>query len=255
MSALTKMYCPSEFSALHSAAIRSPASADHPLDFLRANPQLTKLSLAFAVPNILLDEHLLPLLSQSFSRLESFSLKWEGAFISKTALAMTRSLTSLEQIHLSVGEQYGWKSEWLINHKIMRSYLRKLPCLRKVALSRDTYPNKKPDRPNSCCYEDRFVPDAPFVADRAIRDRLWETKHRTRMLKEGNKYARVMPKLEWLYFGQLVMGIQNVSQTGEREASALSHKRDDCYTLLHRMFELGEMVEGTHARVGIEHRR
>lgn len=208
--------------------------ADHPLDFRRANPQLTKLGLASEVPDSLLDRHLLPLLSQSFSRLESLSFKWKDAFVSKRALTMICPLTSLKQIHLTVGGEFSWKSEWLIDHETMRSYLRKLPCLRKVALSRDTYSNERPDRPNSDYYEDRFV------ADRAIRDWLWEMKHRTRMLKEGSKYARVMPKLEWLYSGQLVMGIQNVSQTGEREAFALSHERDGCYTLLQRMFELGD---------------
>ena len=45
--------------------------ADQSLDFLRANPQLSKLSLRYPAPNFLLEQQMLPLLVTSFSGLKS----------------------------------------------------------------------------------------------------------------------------------------------------------------------------------------
>lgn len=215
-------------------------TADHPLGFLRANSQLTKLGLLFAVPDVLLETELLPLFPKSFASLKSLSLKWEGNLISKWALEMITSLTSLEQIHLSAGEQFGWEQDWLIDHESMRSYLRKLFGLRKIALSRDTYPNEMPGSPDRFYYSDRFVRGALNPWDLDTQNRVWEQRHRKRMLKEANKYARELPKLEWLYCGQLVMGFKTVSGAGKKAAVALSPERDDCWKLLTRMFESGE---------------
>lgn len=214
--------------------------ADHPLEFLRANSQLTKLSVPFVLPEVLLETQLLPLLSKSFQRLKSLSLKWDSTSISESALEMISSLTSLEQIHLSAGEQFGWENNMLINHGTMRTYLRRLPCLRRIALSRDTYPNEQPGAPDSYYYADRFVVGAPNPLDRDTQSGLWEQKHCKHMLSEANEYARVLPKLEWLYCGQLVMGFRDISKTGERAAIALSPERDDCWTLLQDIFGLGE---------------
>lgn len=214
--------------------------ADHSLDFLRANSQLTKLSLSFAVPDILLETELLPLLSQSFSCLKSLSLKWQGNFITESALEMLSSLTSLEQIHLSAGEQFGWEQDWLIDHDLMRSYLRKLSGLRKIALSRDTYRNVLRGASDRFYYQDRYTLGAPGRLDLDTQNRLWEQKHCQHMLSEANEYARVLPNLEWLYCGQLVMGFKSVPEVAERVAVALSPERDDCWTLLTGMFELSE---------------
>ena len=217
--------------------LRLPAS--HPLNFLRANTQLSKLSLPYKVPDIFLEIDLLPLLSSSFKRLTSLCLKWEGSTISESALDMISSISTLEQIHLSAGEEYGWKHDWLINHNSMRRYLRKLFSLQKIAFTRDTYLTEMPWSVGNSYYVDRYVRDEGDVSDLDSQHRIWELRHRKRMLGEANEYARVLPKLKWLYCGQLVMGIEEVSEAGEREAVALSHERDSCWTLLQGMFELG----------------
>lgn len=63
----------------------------------------------------------------------------------------------------------------------------------------------------------------------------WERGHRQRMLDEAKKYIDVMPKLQWLYFGQIPMGVVS-DQRGPKTVRPLFEERDDCYTLLKRMF-------------------
>lgn len=60
------------------------------------------------------------------------------------------------------------------------------------------------------------------------------------MASEAEEYARILPILEWLYCGQLVMGFKDDPGAGERVAVVLSSERDSCWTLLKEMFELGE---------------
>lgn len=64
----------------------------------------------------------------------------------------------------------------------------------------------------------------------------WERIHRAKMLSEADKYLQAMPDhpLEWMYFGQIPMGVRVIE--GKKEAYPLFHKRDDCYTLLQKMF-------------------
>lgn len=77
-------------------------------------------------------------------------------------------------------------------------------------------------------------------------DCVWENMHRTRMLTEEDRYGHILPRLEWLFLGQIQMGFEELSSTGtKRTAGPLSTERDTCYGLLRehvRGPELAQLV-------------
>lgn len=212
---------------------------DQSLDFLEANPQLWFLSIRGAMPTALLEKRVLPLLSESFSRLTSLSLRWESNHISTWALKNISSLRSLQQIHLTAGNRSGSGVNWKIDHKTLRKSLHKLPTLRKIAFSADSYKGPHPQSQVEDYYDTAeltaFDP-AFLMLSPAKRKVHWEQQHLQRMLTEANKYFRMMGNLEWLYLGQIPMGFENDLGTKGRLAVPLSDGRNSCWTLLREMF-------------------
>ena len=198
------------------------APDEPPYSFLHANPHLAKLALPNAVPSTTMKIHIVPLLG-NFRGLTSLSLVWEGTSISNSALRQISSLKTLRQIHLSAGEQLGWKYDWRINHDSLRRYLRTLPLLEKLAFSRDSYSS------------DVFGIETELYYTQWDSQR-WEPRHRRRIVDQAKKYVKVMPQLKWIYFGQLPMDVETSEKTGSRFVRLLSEERDDCWTFLRRMF-------------------
>ena len=149
---------------------------DQSLKFLQANSQLSKLSLQWEASATLLETQLLPLLTKSFQQLTSLSLKWESDTISGSALEAVGSLQSLQQLHLSAGCQHGWRHSWFIDHELMRSRLRNLTSLKRIAFSRDVYANGVELFDPQRYYEDRMHSDIWHWGN----DDEWENWHRTR---------------------------------------------------------------------------
>ena len=204
------------------------------LAFLEANPQISKLSIPKAAPATLLQDRILPLLAQSFSNLTSLSLVWAGLSIPFQAIESITQITTLQQLHLSAGSQLGWRHDWLIDHQIMRRYLRDLPLLKKIAFSRDSYSNGI----TATCegyYADglRGMQD---VMNRNHTRENFEEDHRQSTLREADDYLEEMPRLEWLYFGQIPMDVEQNLERGRRIARPLTTERDGCWTLLQEMF-------------------
>ena len=146
---------------------------DHSLKFLQENTQLSKLSLQWEASGAFLETQLLPLLRTSFQRLTSLSLKWESEAIPDSALEAVGSLESLQQLHLSAGHQHGWKHNWFIDHGLMRSRLKNLTSLKRMAFSRDGYMNALEGSDPEEYYEERFDFHASLWRD-VIG---WETWH------------------------------------------------------------------------------
>lgn len=238
------------------------------LDFLQANSQLSKLRLHSPLTPYFLDTSVLPILSGSFYNLTSLSLVWQGTSISECALEQISTLQGLRQLHLSAGEQYGWKHDWRIEHTVMRLYLSKLRKLRRLAFSRDSYshtpgPDSIDDIENYYSgggFEPRDDGEAAIMS--AIMSQpadetgasesefenvyqhvvkqmevVFEKVHSLRMAKEATQYAHSLPLLEWIYVGQLPMAITEI-KGGDREAFSLIEERDECWTALQRMFGL-----------------
>lgn len=147
---------------------------DQSLNFLQANAQLSKFSLQWEAPGTFLEVQLLPLLAKEFRQLTSLSLKWESDSIPRSALEAIGCLESLQQLHLSAGYQCGEKYNWFINHELMRSRLRRLTSLQRMAFSRDIYDNEVEWSAPERYYEDRFHNDLPADAD--VDE--WEIWHR-----------------------------------------------------------------------------
>ena len=204
------------------------------LAFLEANPQISKLSIPSAAPATLLEDRVLPLLAQSFSNLTSLSLVWAGQSIPFQAMESITQITTLQQMHLSAGFQIGWRHDWLIDHQIMRRYLRDLPLLRKIAFSRDSCSNGI--TPTCERYYVDGLRSMEDVMNRNHTREDFEEDHRQWILREADDYLEEMPRLEWLYFGQIPMDVEQSLETGRRIARPLATERDGCWTLLQEMF-------------------
>jgi hypothetical protein len=223
------------------------------LKFLEANNQISTLSFPIPISSTLINDTLLPLISSSFTALRSLCLTWdeETKILKESVLHMIGKLKGLEQIHLSAGHQWGWRHDWKIDHKLMREYLTKLPNLKKMAFSRDSYEGSF--RGIEYYYEDKFsLSDEVVRRHPEWRDRenhtdpedYWEIGHREMVVLEAKYYLSVMPKLQWLYFGQIPMEVRNHKGPDGKQVKIieLMSERDDCWTLLRRMFGIKEMI-------------
>ena len=201
-------------------------AAAPPYKFLKENPQIAALALPASNPGTLLEQKIVPLLVSRFRNLTSLHLVWEDAPIPDSALQEIGSLKTLRQIHLSAGEQCGWKHTWLINHNALRRHLRTLPLLKKIAFSRDTYNYSGIS----------WLSTESYYTGVEHLGKGGESRHRRRILKLANKYVSAMSKLEWIFFGKIPMAVEIKKLHGKRRAVALSEERDSCYTLLRSIF-------------------
>jgi hypothetical protein len=125
-----------------------------------------------------------------------------------------------------------------------------LQNLRKIAYSRDSYQIswhsaeshyelRAPIGCDSDGLDSSADPDPGQERER--REKLCEQQHRRRMLLQARGYVRLLPKLQWFYFGQIPMGFADSAGSRFKEAVALSEDRDECWTLLCRMLD-GRML-------------
>ena len=202
------------------------------LSFIEANPQLSKLAFTWALSKSLMENRLLPLLVHSFHNLKSLDIRFVDRQITSSAMEQIGKLTSLEQLHLSAGEQLGWKHEWPIEHSTMRKYLSSLSLLKRLACSRDSYDNGVAEG-----VERYYVSGLYARGDNVeITRKEFEAGHISRMLHQAVLYVKELPQLEWLYFGQIPMAVVRPDRSGQKTVKALSHERDECLTLLGDMF-------------------
>lgn len=238
-----------------------------PLQFLQENPHLKLLSLQNCTANIV-ETAVLPLLVAQFKNLQSLEVVFEeeDRWLSDTATTLISRLTTLTKLHLSLGNRFGWRRTWLVNHKAIRDCIKHLPALKMLALSRDTYDW---DQTNDfSLYEGYYI--SPWVTprDRAERrlknwlylqagDEDYQTRsewvfemiHRRRILQEARKYVDLRwgdyvdgtwqlndPKLDFIYFGELPMRV-HTSWYRAYTPVAVSEHRDSLWTFLRRTFQ------------------
>lgn len=219
------------------------------LDFLRVNSHIRKLRVEGAVPG-LLEEELLPLLTERFGNLRSLSLRWpeDQDHIPFTALHQLSNLRTLEQLCLSAGYQAGWRHSWIIDHDAMLHCVRNLKSLRKIAFSRDTYiernfnsqivgnPEKYYEHKNLRKLDTILA--RPYFQEGNVEeklDRAWEMQHLNDMAELAARYATELPELKWIYLGQRPMRLARAS-SGTMKCVPLSTARDSCWTYLRRLF-------------------
>ncbi|RFU79400.1 hypothetical protein TARUN_2855 [Trichoderma arundinaceum] len=251
------------------------------INFISLHHRIRKLSINYGRPQVM-NNQLLPLLSNGeWSYLTSLSLSWRGpemeeetslriAYVTPESLDAINSISSLEQLCLGAGEFAGWRHQWLIDHNEIRSRLRGLEKLKRLAFSRDTYNNldnldEESSRHVERYYKDRMV--TPAVRHDAFmmphldnvegnhddaesiegddgniipNSIIWERAHRNRMLWEAERYAAVFPRLHWIYCGQLPISIRTKQESKGTVyvATPLGKARDPSWLDLARTFEM-----------------
>ncbi|KAL2678956.1 hypothetical protein Neosp_009710 [[Neocosmospora] mangrovei] len=190
------------------------------------------------------ESHCIEFGEDPISQLRSLSLAWGGGSdedddhirhnlrIPKKSLLALEALTSLEQLSLAVGNQTGQEAQWAVKHDKLLASLGKLQKLKKLALSRDTYPipldaddRYSDDYYEACAVTDAEIRDAKLRPELDIAEDLegtglddkgsdsddmrhWTRAHRNRMLSHAERYAAVLPELEWMFCGRWPMGIE-----------------------------------------------
>lgn len=115
----------------------------------------------------------------------------------------------------------------------MLSALPKLPSLRELVLTDEEYADggwaswqfypSVPQPHRALRHVKRFTPDPELTA-------AWEMDHQQRMAQKALKYAKVYPKLESLFLGQLRISIQrpleDVGNTAGLTAAVVSADRE-----------------------------
>ncbi|KAF4338120.1 hypothetical protein FBEOM_8019 [Fusarium beomiforme] len=88
----------------------------------------------------------------------------------------------------------------------------------------------------------------PFVRVKRQSRIPFETTHLYRMLEHAKKYVCVLPKLQWMLFGQRpVKFVENAKRVVE-PIPAGKH-RDECKTYLGRVFGLASEIEIAHTKI------
>ncbi|RDW86651.1 uncharacterized protein DSM5745_03293 [Aspergillus mulundensis] len=152
-----------------SPPIARPAT----VHFLKVSPQLRAFVtyMDFSAP---FQHEVLSALG-TCSSLKVLSLQWRGTSIDNLSLDALSYLTSLEELHISSGQRYGWRHEWFVDHEVIQKRLCTLHRLRKLIFTRDSYQT----------------------------DNGLEQAHRRRMAHHASRYSLLFKHLEWLHIGQL----------------------------------------------------
>ncbi|KAF4626779.1 hypothetical protein G7Y89_g11380 [Cudoniella acicularis] len=234
----------------------SKDSIDGYFEFLKANTQLSKLSIEEYpesegdVAGDAFEEKILPLLSSSFKTIKSLKLIWKErtTVIPDAALAMISGMETLEQLCLGTGPRCGSEYSWLIDHESMRKHLSLLPKLCRIAFHRDSYQDTDSsvdDENDATNYYKIRSPSIESmraagieVGDKDAETQFWEDGHKARMIIQAEKYIASMPKLEGVYIGQYLMYAAGDASapTEKRQAVLLRNERDPCSTLLSYIF-------------------
>ncbi|KAI1112228.1 hypothetical protein F5Y14DRAFT_276169 [Nemania sp. NC0429] len=179
------------------------ATGSTPTRFVEANTQIGSLAIIWAVDAFLYR------VIQSLHRhrsLKSLSLAWRDKDIPEASLEQLSLLPSLEMLHLCAGEQSGWPHDWFVDHNKLRRYVGRLSHLRRLIITRDTYP-LQPD-------EVGILDPERYYDNRRPGNRFWAA-HEAQMLEHAFTYVQTLPMLEFLHIGQVIFTIEE--NNGVRE--------------------------------------
>ena len=231
------------------------------------------MSIANALPDSLLQQKIIPVFIRSFHQLSSLSLIWKEGTISDPGLKQISRFDGLSQPQLCPGgEEYAWTQMWLIDHAAVHSHMSKLPYLRKLFFSRDTYdyytPTDSLQDPFSS-YRHYFnielnprtilgnearlsasrKPDSDDKDEDDTQARLiprWDTApkkmNRMRMLAIANEHAHSLSTLSWIHLGRMQFAVRRKNTTREvvGDLEQITRERSSSSTedLFYRLVEI-----------------
>jgi hypothetical protein len=209
------------------------------LQALEHNTQLTAFGIHYGCSTPLL-ERVIPVLA-TFPNLKVLSMTWDETTIPDSSLASLSSLVSLEQLHISSGNQAGWRHNWFIDHDAIRAHLFPLRKLRRLTITRDSYrinneltgedidayySFRRPDQDEWRRFIQQLPEDAVYDSFSNDAQTIWEDLHCRRMAKYAEKYAITFKELEWIHLGQLFFIFQNRAD-GKKVTVSLNRERDE----------------------------
>jgi hypothetical protein len=240
-----------------------------PFSFLHANQQLSKVDFDSTVfSSEALEVEILPILS-TFLNLTSLRISWPKScsVLPEVGLSLIGRLQTINQLCISCGRLRDWQRSWEVDHAAIRQYLSPLQYLERLALNGDTY-NLDINSPNlERYYEDTFatrsdlgytgipLDDIPnnmrrLMTNPKLGKPYWEKRHRERMVAEGEEYAHIFPRLEWIYFGQRMMQAQEDDDCTKSKRSVSIVEMTEKRTFLNKVFGISP-ENHNHFRPGI----
>lgn len=184
----------------------------------------------------------------SFANLSVLSLIWDGTTIPNSSLLSIASITSLDSLHISCGNQNGWRYDWFIDHEAIRYNLSPLRNLKRLLFTRDSYPlNISLQGENQAGYYSYRMPTPADMIDflensmredqeeEDLTEIVWEAVHREQMAWHAEKYAATFPELEWIHVGQLSFTFKQGAD-GKKKALVVDPKRNENFPIMETMF-------------------
>ena len=224
--------------------------------FLEDNARhLESVHFPHAIPQDIIDEQLLPLLSSAATSLTSLHLVSDASSFPEGTLRLLGSISTLKRLWISAGTQ-GFRGNWEVDHALICDTLAPLRDLRTLAFSHEAYVTEPAPHPLASRFCDYYTakvfpdkldlrayltPEEKIVYDQCmcgkwnllvsqqlwhLRNNAWERWHAERMGRVGKAYKQVFPQLEWCFVGQIpVDTVDGVVVPGEREQCLFSLRR------------------------------
>lgn len=161
------------------------------MQMLSKNQQIAAFGIRYARSAASLDRVLSVL--ESFSHLTHLSMVWDGAQVPESSSRILACLVSLEHLHISAGNQVGWRHDWEISHDSIKSTLSPLEKLKSLLFTRDSYMGAH-DPPE-------LQTDYYHMTDFS-----W-SQHFTRMSRYVAAYSGVFPNLQFVFIGQVAFNV------------------------------------------------
>ncbi|KJK84948.1 hypothetical protein H633G_11227 [Metarhizium anisopliae BRIP 53284] len=141
-------------------------------------------------------DRVLPVLAD-FDHLTVLSIVWDGTEIPESSLYLLAFLVSLKHLHISAGNQSGWRRNWEISHDSVCSVLSPLERLKSLLFTRDSYARDW----GPTVFQ--LNPDSDYYHTIGFS---W-TSHITTMSRYVAAYSSVFSNLQFMFLGQIPFNI------------------------------------------------
>ncbi|KHO10849.1 hypothetical protein MAA_11530 [Metarhizium robertsii ARSEF 23] len=141
-------------------------------------------------------DRVLPVLAD-FDHLTVLSMVWDGTEIPESSSHLLAFLVSLKHLHISAGNQSGWRRNWEISHDSLCSVLSPLERLKSLLFTRDSYARDW----GPPVFQ--LNPDSDYYHTIGFS---WSS-HITTMSRYVTAYSSVFSNLQFMFLGQVPFNI------------------------------------------------